>query len=216
MTTESALRQALQLIAAQDQGCGGNVTEAEAWRSAQAIARAALTAQAAPSEPVAFNVSEQPFFSDACKEINSTPLTQSLLYDINLLPEQIKQAKHYAYMLSIVEHMRAALAAPPPPAAPAVAVEPQPTISDPPEGYCPRCKGSGDMWAQEGRGPDQHAVLVNCDLCDGTGAAPAQPAPQRQEDAKPDGCNRGNLCPWTDDDPSYCQRCGQRAQGSCQ
>jgi hypothetical protein len=53
MTTESALRQALQLIAAQDQGCGGNVTEAEAWRSAQAIARAALTAQAAPSEPAA-------------------------------------------------------------------------------------------------------------------------------------------------------------------
>lgn len=44
-----ALVEALKLIAAQDQGCGGRVTEAEAWRSAQSIARAALSA--ARSEP---------------------------------------------------------------------------------------------------------------------------------------------------------------------
>lgn len=29
-------------------------------------------------------------------------------------------------------------------------------------------------------------------------------------------CNKGNLCPWSDGDPSYCRRCGERAQGSCQ
>lgn len=39
------LRAALELVACQDQGCGGNVTEAEAWRSAQAIARATLKEQ---------------------------------------------------------------------------------------------------------------------------------------------------------------------------
>lgn len=35
-------------------------------------------------------------------------------------------------------------------------------------------------------------------------------------DPTPVGCNRGNLCPWTDSDPSYCTRCGIRAEGSCQ
>lgn len=36
------LREALRLIAAQDQGCGGRVTEAEAWRSAQSLALGVL------------------------------------------------------------------------------------------------------------------------------------------------------------------------------
>ena len=36
------LLESLKLIAAQDQGCGGNVTEAEAWRAAQSISRAAI------------------------------------------------------------------------------------------------------------------------------------------------------------------------------
>lgn len=40
--SRDALVEALKLIAAQDQGCGGRVTEAEAWRSAQSIARAAI------------------------------------------------------------------------------------------------------------------------------------------------------------------------------
>jgi hypothetical protein len=44
-------------------------------------------------------------------------------------------------------------------------------LSDPQAGYCRRCGGSGDMWAHEGHGPDQHAVQVNCDQCGGTGAA---------------------------------------------
>jgi len=39
-----ALLKALKLVAAQDQGCGGNVSEAEAWRAAQHIARAAIAA----------------------------------------------------------------------------------------------------------------------------------------------------------------------------
>jgi hypothetical protein len=41
MTKDEALRivlKNLKLIEAQDQGCGGNVTEAEAWRSAKRIA----------------------------------------------------------------------------------------------------------------------------------------------------------------------------------
>ena len=27
-------------------------------------------------------------------------------------------------------------------------------------------------------------------------------------------CNHGNRCPWSDGDPSYCRRCGDKAQGS--
>jgi len=41
MTKDEALRMVLKnlkIIEAQDQGCGGNVTEAEAWRSAKRIA----------------------------------------------------------------------------------------------------------------------------------------------------------------------------------
>ncbi len=30
------------------------------------------------------------------------------------------------------------------------------------------------------------------------------------------GCNQGNLCPWTDGDPSHCKACGLRAMGSGQ
>jgi len=47
MTKDEALDlalEALKLIEAQDQGCGGRVTEAEAWRSAQSIARKAIAA----------------------------------------------------------------------------------------------------------------------------------------------------------------------------
>jgi hypothetical protein len=47
------------------------------------------------------------------KFINATPLVLSLLYDINLLPEQIDNARHWAYMVAVCEHMRAALALPP-------------------------------------------------------------------------------------------------------
>jgi predicted Fe-S protein YdhL (DUF1289 family) len=62
MTKDEALDlalEALKLIEAQDQGCGGRVTEAEAWRSAQSIARKAITAikqaRSAPvQEPVAY------------------------------------------------------------------------------------------------------------------------------------------------------------------
>jgi hypothetical protein len=44
MTPLEQAREALKLIAAQDQGCGGTVTEAEAWKGAQSIALAALAA----------------------------------------------------------------------------------------------------------------------------------------------------------------------------
>jgi hypothetical protein len=119
MTTESALRQALQLIAAQDQGCGGNVTEAEAWRSAQAIARAALAAQAAPSEPVAQNeyslrlmlcmayAGSAAYMDDGELQDNSrTPFIDFLRDPPNVIQRKIIERN---------------LAAPPPPAAPAVA-----------------------------------------------------------------------------------------------
>lgn len=42
VATIGRLTTALRLVASQDEGCGGRVTEAEAWRSAQRIARDAL------------------------------------------------------------------------------------------------------------------------------------------------------------------------------
>jgi hypothetical protein len=41
--------------------------------------------------------------------INSAPLVQSLLYDINLLPEQIHNARHWNYMVAVCSHMHRAL-----------------------------------------------------------------------------------------------------------
>jgi hypothetical protein len=41
--------------------------------------------------------------------INSTPLVQSLLYDINLLPECVGDGRQWAYMVAVCEHMKAAL-----------------------------------------------------------------------------------------------------------
>lgn len=41
-------------------------------------------------------------------ELLKKPIVQSLLYDINLLPEQITTGKHWFYMLSILSHMNEA------------------------------------------------------------------------------------------------------------
>lgn len=39
--------------------------------------------------------------------INNTPMVQSLLYNLNLLPELIEQSSDMQKMLTIVEHMKA-------------------------------------------------------------------------------------------------------------
>lgn len=44
-------------------------------------------------------------------ELLRKPLIQSLLYDINLLPEQITTGKHWFYMLSVIHHMKQAMEA---------------------------------------------------------------------------------------------------------
>ena len=41
----------------------------------------------------------------AAWELLKKPVVQSLLYDINLLPEQITTGKHWFYMLSVLSHM---------------------------------------------------------------------------------------------------------------
>lgn len=40
---------------------------------------------------------------------NKTPILTSLLYDINLLPEQIREQKHLVYMIAVIEHFRVAM-----------------------------------------------------------------------------------------------------------
>ena len=37
--------------------------------------------------------------------ISTNPMIASLLYDIDLLPEQIKDARRYGYMLKVIDHM---------------------------------------------------------------------------------------------------------------
>lgn len=44
----------------------------------------------------------------------------------------------------------------------------------------------------------------------------AQSVPTVVVTTQPAGCNRGNRCPWSDGEPSYCKHCGMRAQGSGQ
>lgn len=41
--------------------------------------------------------------------ISTNPLIASLLYDINLLPEQIRDERRYGYMLATISHMLEAL-----------------------------------------------------------------------------------------------------------
>ena len=41
--------------------------------------------------------------------IDEHPLIASLLYDIDLLPEQIRDERRYGYMLAVIGHMKQAL-----------------------------------------------------------------------------------------------------------
>lgn len=50
--------------------------------------------------------------TDDARELLRQPLIQSLLYDLNLLPEQITKYKHWYYMLAVVAHMGQAMKAP--------------------------------------------------------------------------------------------------------
>ncbi len=60
-------------------------------------------------------MSDTPFFpdnkvrSEVAQALEENPLIWSLLYDIDLLPEQIKDERRYNYMLAVIDHMRQAL-----------------------------------------------------------------------------------------------------------
>jgi Lar family restriction alleviation protein len=75
---------------------------------------------AVPQQPVATEW-KMPQDQKLMQFINSTPLVMSLLYDINLLPEQIDNGRRWYYMVAVCEHMERALAALP--ASPAVPVQ---------------------------------------------------------------------------------------------
>lgn len=47
--------------------------------------------------------------TDDARELLKNPLIQSLLYDLNLLPEQITKYKHWYYMLAVIAHMGKAI-----------------------------------------------------------------------------------------------------------
>ena len=51
---------------------------------------------------------------EICRVVNATPAIQSLLYDLNLLPEQtLGDAKRWDYTVTVVRHMQlAAMSAP--------------------------------------------------------------------------------------------------------
>lgn len=69
--------------------------------------------QAAYNRPAAEVDEAEPFdiqkarkdLKPAAWELLEKPVIKSLLYDINLLPEQITQGKHWFYMLSVLMHM---------------------------------------------------------------------------------------------------------------
>ena len=50
-----------------------------------------------------------PYFKEICEAVNSTPLIQSLLYDLNLLPEQTgNDPSRWHYTMAAVWHMKRA------------------------------------------------------------------------------------------------------------
>jgi hypothetical protein len=177
MTTESALRQALQLIAAQDQGCGGNVTEAEAWRSAQAIARAALAAPPA-AEPQAVTIDHLPGTTgDSLEDAMKWAAAQAAPSEpVAWLWELGKHRQlHFQGDNSELPDWKVSPLYTAPPAAPAVAAVM--------EGNAWRaalqglCQGHSDTFAT----PELAADNVRRRLHK-MGAAPAQPAPQPRKD----------------------------------
>lgn len=51
-------------------------------------------------------------FDAICKAVNNTPLLQSLLYDLNLLPEQTHQCElRWGYTVAVVNHFGFAILA---------------------------------------------------------------------------------------------------------
>ena len=56
-------------------------------------------APAAPFEP------DDATRAKVAQAISEHPLIASLLYDIDLLPEQIRDARRYGYMLAVIDHM---------------------------------------------------------------------------------------------------------------
>ena len=49
-------------------------------------------------------------FKQVCKAVNETPLLQSMLYDLNLLPEQtLDDPKRWGYTVSATMHMMEAI-----------------------------------------------------------------------------------------------------------
>jgi hypothetical protein len=86
----------------------------------RAYATRLAASPAVPQQPVATEW-KMPQDQKLMQFINSTPLVMSLLYDINLLPEQIDNGRRWYYMVAVCEHMERALAALP--ASPAVPVQ---------------------------------------------------------------------------------------------
>lgn len=81
---------------------GGDHWLAAAHDAGTRIASLEKQLQAAPAW-------EMPDAPELFKFINSQPILQSLLYDINLLPEVIKDAEHFGYMVAVCNHFEMAL-----------------------------------------------------------------------------------------------------------
>lgn len=85
----------------------------EIWRGASKglllraeKAEAALSATT-PTADEPFEPDEQ-LRSDVAKALEEVPFVQSLLYDLDLLPEQIRDKRRYQYMLCVISHMKEA------------------------------------------------------------------------------------------------------------
>lgn len=74
-----------------------------AERCAKAVIAIDSLTQAAPQAEW-----QMPAARDVLAFIKRTPLVASLLYDLNLLPEQIDNARDWGYMVTVCNHMDAA------------------------------------------------------------------------------------------------------------
>ena len=78
-------------------------SEERLLNAAEALpAYAASTDKQQPFEP------DDKLRAEVAKAIDEYPLIASLLYDIDLLPEQIKDERRYNYMLAVIGHMKQA------------------------------------------------------------------------------------------------------------
>jgi len=100
-STTAVLRQVQSAIYAARQRCGPSAEISESLDMAGDLIAIVLTYSPQPSAPFEPDEATR---AKVAQAIDENPRIASLLYDIDLMPEQIKDERRYGYMLAVIDH----------------------------------------------------------------------------------------------------------------